>query len=380
MPNPNTLPMDVIADVNIIVSPQAPIQPTFNQGLIVGSSAHISSATRVKKYYSAAAMLTDGFVSTDPEYIAAVLYFSQQPSPSVLWVGRQDLTASETVLAALQACRAANYQWWACYACTAVKADHEAIAAWAQAATPPVCYFFDTSDSDVPTGTAGSVGLALQALSYNRVFGQYSTDQSAAYPNNNYAGAAAMGVAMALNTGLDNSYFTMKFKTETGIATEPLTPTQIAAIEGANLNLYLSYGNAYNLLEQGVVANGQFFDEILNLDMLKSDIQYNIMNLLVENPSIRQTDAGQTQLIHAVNEACEAAKNRGFVASGVWKGAQILNLKSGDPLPNGYLCQSAQYSKQSTGDRQARKAMPIYVAIAEAGSVHSLSISVTVQR
>jgi hypothetical protein len=38
-------------------------------------------------------MLTDGFVITDPEYIAAQLYFSQEPQPQSLIVGRQDGTA-----------------------------------------------------------------------------------------------------------------------------------------------------------------------------------------------------------------------------------------------------------------------------------------------
>lgn len=460
MASPATLPLSEIVDVEIFVSPQAPPLPTFNQGLIVGPSTHIPSVgglnPRIRQYASLAAMSTDGFLITDPEYIAASLYFGQSPPPAILWIGRQDLTAIETVainaggtgysvgdkltvtqggaslgivqvttapggvitglsvfqggtgyavanglattggtgtgatvniltigesaLQALQACRIASLQWWACMVTDAAKADHEAIAAWIQTATPVGCYFFTTADADALSGIAGNVFSVLKAANYNRVFGQYSTTQSGAFPNNAYACAAAMGIAMGLNTGLANSAFTMKFKTEVGVATEPLSLTSVGVIEGNNGNLYLSYGNTFSFLEQGVVSNAQFFDEILNLDMLSSAIQFAIMDLLVGSPKIPQTDAGQTQLIAAVNDALEAAYVRGFIGSGVWNGVQILNLKPGQSLPKGYSVQSPPYSQQSASDRQARKSMPIYAAIIEAGAVHSVLIGVYVQR
>src|SRR6185437_2053660 len=460
MSSPATLPLSQIVDVEIFVSPQAPPLPTFNQGLIIGPSAHIPSVggvnPRIRQYATLAAMVTDGFLTTDPEYISASLYFGQNPPPQLLWIGRQDLTAiatvtlaaggtgyslndiltvtqggaslgevivtgvnagvitsiavqqggtgysvantlataggtgvgatvnitaiGETALQAVQACRTASLEWWAVMVTDAAKADHEAIAAYMQTATPVGCYFFTTSDADALAGTAGNVFSALKALNYNRVFGQYATTQSGAFPNNAYACAAAMGIAMGSNTGLANSAFTMKFKTEVGVATEPLSLTSIGVIEGNNGNLYLSYGNTFTLLEQGVVANAQFFDEILNLDMLSSAIQFAIMDLLVGSPKIPQTDAGQTQLIAAVNDALEAAYVRGFLGSGEWNGVQILNLKPGQSLPKGYSVQSPPYSQQSTSDRQARKSMPIYAAIIEAGAVHSVLIGIYVQR
>lgn len=286
----------------------------------------------------------------------------------------------ESALDAVQACRAANFLWYAFMVTDAVKADHEAIAAWAQSAAPSVLYFFGTHDADVPGGIVGNIFSVLKAGAYNRVFGLYSTDQNGLFPNNIYIAAAAMGVAMGMNTGLANSFFTMKFKTLTGIAVEPLDLTTIQTIEGNNGNLYLSYGNSYSFMEQGVVSDGQFVDEIVNLDMLVSDMQYSVLNLLAANPAIPQTDAGETQLIHAVNQACERARVRGFIAAGVWQGQQLLNLNPGDPVPNGYLCQAQSFATQSASDRQARKAMPIYVAITEAGAIHSILIGVYVQR
>lgn len=381
MPIPNQ-PLSVVCNVSVNISPVAAATPTFNQALIVGPSTVIpasgGSNPRIRQYPSVAAMLSDGFTLVEPETIAAQLYFGQTPAPQTLWVGRQDV--SESPLQALQACRTASPNWWACMVTSAVTADHEAIATWIQSATPQGMYFYVTSDAAVLANTVGNVLVTLQSAQYSRAFGLYSTTQSGAYPNNAYAAAAVQGVVMGLNTGLANSNFTSKFKVLTGIAAELLTATQIGGIEGANGNIYTAVGNTYNWLEQGVCANGQYLDEVLNLDMLASDLQYSMVNALISAPSIPHTNAGETQLLAIANQVCERAVIRGFIAPGVWNGQQVLNLAPGTPLPKGYFCQADVFANQSDSDRQARKAMPIYVTFVEAGSMHSITIGVYVQR
>jgi hypothetical protein len=293
----------------------------------------------------------------------------------------------ESPLVALQICRSVNNTWYSCFVTSAATADHLAIAAWIQGTTPASFYFFTTGDTEVLNNVPNNIFAQMKALLYTRVMGIYSTTQSGVFPNNIYAGAALMGTAMGLNTGLANSFFDMMFKTLTGIAVEPLTQTQVNGIAGTpgsgtgnNGNVYVNYASAYSITMSGTVPSGQFFDEILNLDMLTSDIQFSIINLLTGNPSIPQTDAGQTQLLHAVNGAAERARVRGFIAKGTWNGVGILNLIAGDVLPSGYLAQSPAYSTQAASDRASRKAMPIYLAIIEAGAVHFVLIGVYVQR
>jgi hypothetical protein len=424
--------------------------------LVLGSSDVIPADERLRLYASTAEMLSDGFSNTDPEYLAALLYFGQSPAPNHLWVGRQDTTVGsllafdinaggtgysegdvltvvqagatsatltvtavdagtgavteaeittdganhsvadglattvapsggtgctidatevspETILEALQACRAKNFSWYVCMACDAVKADHLLIAAWVETATPTSVYAFTTEDADVPLGTAENIFEQLKNDSYGRTIGQYSTD-------NPYAIAAIMGYAMGQNTGLANSAYTLKFKREVGVETESLTSTQITNIEENNGNLYLSYANYYNIFEQGKMANGQFFDEVINLDMLSNNIQLSVMDLLYQNPKIPQTDMGVTFIIHQINIACDQAVNLGFLAPGTWTGLPVLNLNTGDVLPKGYLVQAPAIASQAPADREARKSPPIYVAIKEAGAIHSVLIGVYVNR
>jgi hypothetical protein len=457
------LPLSDVVDVAISVSPQLPATPTFNQGAIVGSSAVIPSVAgtaplRMRLYSSLAGMVADGFSISEPEYIAASLYFAN--GATLLWVGRQDLTALQTViihsgnagtgyavndivtvvqgggslgqvkitavtggvptavavvsgsqgtgyslgtalattggtgtglevditaigetcLQAVQACRLASPNWWSIVALNATDTDSIAIGEWAQSQAPQCMYMYTTSSTDVLNNVTGNVLATLKAGNYSRAFGVYSTTQSGLYPNNIYAAVAAMGKAMGLNTGLANSFFTMKFKTLTGIFPELWTESTKAIVENNNGNVYVNYGNAYTWLEQGVVADGQFFDEILNLDMLASDYQYSVIDVLISNPSVAQDELGQTQIINAIDSANGRAATRGFLAGGVWEGVTILNLTTGDPIPLGYKTQSPPYTTQSPSDRQARKSVPVYVAIIEAGAIHSVLIGVYVQR
>jgi hypothetical protein len=97
------LALSNLIDISVTVSPGAVVAPTFNQGLFVGPSTAIPSYganSRLRQYPSTAAMLADGFTSSEPEYIAAQIYFSQTPAPQFIWIGRQDLTAIKTALPA----------------------------------------------------------------------------------------------------------------------------------------------------------------------------------------------------------------------------------------------------------------------------------------
>ena len=96
IPLPLTQSLNSVIDVVVSVSPQAAPRTLFNQALFIGTAAHLSSQTvRIKRYDAnfATEMVADGFATTDPEYIAANLYFGQEPTPQYLWIGRQDLTA-----------------------------------------------------------------------------------------------------------------------------------------------------------------------------------------------------------------------------------------------------------------------------------------------
>jgi Protein of unknown function (DUF3383) len=95
------LPVSEIIVINVSVAAQAIAPASFNQGLIVGPSTVIPSYganARLRQYASLAAMVSDGFTTSSPEYIAAQLYFSANQPAQFVWIGRNDLTAIQTVI------------------------------------------------------------------------------------------------------------------------------------------------------------------------------------------------------------------------------------------------------------------------------------------
>ncbi|HBC94295.1 MAG TPA: hypothetical protein DCZ10_15710 [Pelotomaculum sp.] len=224
----------------------------------------------------------------------------------------------------------------------------------------------------VDTDGAGSIMSDLKEKQYMRTLGQYSTVTDAA--------AAILGYAMGANTGVANSAYTLAYKTEVGVSTEDLTLTQVATIKGQNGNVYISRGNTYNLFEQGIMADGTPFDEVINLDMLSNDIQLACMDLLTSVRKVPQTEDGVTMLIDAITGPCVDARNRGFIAPGVWKAEPILTLNTGDALSQGFLVLSESIASQSASDRSARISPPIYVPIKLAGAIEHVNITVKVNR
>lgn len=286
-----------------------------------------------------------------------------------------DITAgTESFTSALRACRLANAEWYGAYVCGVTdEADVLELSAYAQQAEPTMALFYDNLiTAGVLEGYKTNILAQLVALKYNKVFPMISKTA--------YKAVSAMAYALRNNTQLANSAYTMKFKQLPGCTVDNFSATEVANIEKYNGNVYINRGSYYDMLEQGTMPNGQFFDEVLSLDMIKNDIQLNIMDKLYKAPKVPQTESGITTLVDACNSACQKYVTIGFLAPGLWTGDAILNLKNGDLLNTGYLVQSEAINNQSVADREARKAPPIYVAIKEAGAIHSVTIGVYVVR
>lgn len=377
-----------IVKVDINLSAKAAARKGFNVGLILGSSDVIPVSERVRVYTSPAAMLADGFANTSDEYVAAQLYFNQSPQPDKLCVGVIDTANSEDKATAMEACRLANSEWYEFVALGAADAESEALAAWAESATPRTLHMYTTHSSDVlqptydeddPTEQIQDVFMKLKANNYRRSWGVYNS-------GNANAAAAWMGKANGLNSGTAGSMFTMAYKSAVGITTDSLTEAQVQYVAGSrtttgnNGNVYVTRAEDYDLLQQGYMADGTSFDEIMGLDMLENDIILNVMDLLAQSRKVPQTRAGVASIINVINQACDKHVRTGFIAPGQWNGPQCLELMTGDYLDAGYLVQSDDLDSQPQADRDKRISPTIYVCAKLAGAIEFVVIEVNVNR
>lgn len=380
---PQGLPVSNVVNVDVIMSPRAAAGRNFGALLILGSSTTIPVSERIRLYASAEDIGND-FGLDSPEYQAATVYFSQSPTPQEVYVGRwaktlattesgETETLTEAVNAVLQ------YTNW--YGLGV--ADSEAIddAEWLNVASAiesaSLSRILAITVSDTQTiDTASTTDLAsrLKAAKYARTFVQYSTSSK-------YAALSAFSRAFTVNFNGSNTTITLKFKQEPGITYEALTVNQAAALDSKNCNVFVYYQNDTAILQQGVMANGDFFDERHGLDWLQNYVQTNLFNMLYTSTSkVPQTDAGVTRLLANVEQSMDQAVTNGLVAPGVWSGGPVGQLASGETLTKGYYVYAQPLAEQAQSDREARKAPLIQVACKLAGAVHFADVQINVVR
>lgn len=304
-------------------------------------------------------------------------------------------TAGETPLQAVAACRSANPAWYACsFVATATDSDYLALSAFIEAATPHSLFFVTSGETAILNNAPNNLFAEMKAQAFQRTFPVYSTTQSGTAPNNVYAACAAMGIAMGRNTGAPGSYFDLMFKPVAGVAYEPLSQTQLNSISGTvnrslvglNANVYLNYANgAYAFFQSATMSDGTFFDEVLNLDMLQSDMQTSAANLLTSVNALPITNQGVNQMAAVLAGACARSQQIGFIApAGIWNGVSIGvgngAINPGDSLPNGFKVYAPPVSTLSQAQRSTRQLPPMTVALIAAQSAHSLVVTIQVQQ
>ena len=252
--------------------------------------------------------------------------------------------------------------------------DHLDVSSLIGAASDSRIYGITTNAAAVLDATSTTdIASKVKAAGYGRSFVQYSQV--------NYAAASAVGRAFTVNFLGNNTTITLKFKQEPGITAETVTAQQADTLQAKNCNVFVRYANDTAIIQEGVMANGDFFDERHGLDWLQNYVQNNLWNLLYTSTTkIPQTEAGVTRLLTNVEQSMDQSVTNGLVAPGLWNGGSIGQLSPGDTLTKGYYVYAAPLSTQAQADREARKAPVIQVACKLAGAVHFADVLIDVVR
>lgn len=377
------LPVSNVVNVDVIMSPTAATGRNFGSLLILGTSTVIPVSERIRLYTGSEEIGAD-FGEDSPEYAAALVYFSQSPQPTQVYVGRWAKTLAtaesgsvETLAQAITAVLQFT-NWYGLGIADdedLTAAEITATAAAIQASNLSRVFAVTSDDSGIiDSASTTDIASTLKAAGYGRTFVQYSTKSK-------YAALSAFGRAFTVNFTGNNTTITLKFKTEPGVTYETLTSSQAAAVDAKNANVYVYYANDTAILQQGVMSNGDFFDERHGLDWLQNYVQTNLFNLLYTSTTkIPQTEAGITRLLSNVEQSLDQAVSNGLVAPGVWNGGDIGQISAGDTLTKGYYVYAQPLSSQAQADREARKAPLIQAAIKLAGAVHYADVQINVVR
>ncbi|MFZ5936589.1 DUF3383 domain-containing protein [Pseudomonas sp. HS6-2] len=284
---------------------------------------------------------------------------------------------AETLLSCVTALASMSANWYGLQVADATPTDADllGVSAFIEGASPSRIFGITTQNPLALDGTSTTdIAYKLKAALYKRTFCQYSSSSA-------YAVASIFGRAFTVNFQGNNTTITLKFKQEPGVTAEGLNTTQAAALKAKNCNVFVKYDNDTAIIQEGVMSNGFFFDEVHGLDWLQDDVQTAVYNLLYTSTTkIPQTDAGINRIVTTVNERLEQAVTNGLVAPGQWNGPAFGALTSGQYLSTGYYTYAPPISTQAQADREARKAPVIQSAIKLAGAVHFVDVIINVNR
>jgi Protein of unknown function (DUF3383) len=265
--------------------------------------------------------------------------------------------------------------WYALTILGAADSDHLAVAPFIEATTSKHVYGVSTQEAGVLSSVSTTdIAYLLDQLNYTRTVTQYSSSSP-------YAVCSLFGRILTVDYTANNSVITLMYKQEPGILPEQLSASQIGVLEGKTCNVFVAYNNSTAIIEQGKVASGDFLDTIIGTDWLALNIQTDLYNLLYTSTSkIPQTDAGNNILAAAIENRCSQGVSNGLLAPGVWQSGGFGALKQGDYLPKGFYVYAPPISTQSAADRAARKSVAFQVAAKLAGAIHTVNVTINVNR
>lgn len=176
-----------------------------------------------------------------------------------------------------------------------------------------------------------------------------------------------------------NTAKTNKFKQQPLVISDANITTNIAdKCDALGINYYTDV-RSYNMVAEGEMLGGEWIDVTVFKDAFLDYIQVEAFNYIARN-NVPQDDDGQQALIGALLIVGAMFNRNGSISTGTWTLGPIGNLKTGDYVEDGYYFYSDPLALQTTADREARKGMPINVALKYSGFMHSADILITLNQ
>lgn len=392
------LNIDPVVRVDVNVGATTASAGVFDVGAILtpstgtangtGGGAVLSTTHRYAEYSSAAEVLNGItnvaplFEATTDVYLAAVKYFGVDPAPAKLVVIYYDTSndTTETPTSAMLDAIDKGSEFYAVYyspitneTAANIKTNIASIASALDSLNRGV-EFYGVTGAVSDAVAAGGVLSDMAASGTRRAIGMYcasATDDA----------AGLMGASMGLARKNDSNAFALCYKSVASATAADVTQTQVVSIKNLNGNVLVQRTRARAYIENGAVASGLRFDDVLYLDRMAYDIQQTIYEMIANSPTkLPQRDQTSALFVNAIGQALDVYYNMGVLAEAAWRGAPIGEVQPGDIIDHGHSeFAIGSYDDQSVADRALHKAVPITVLLCLSGSVESIVITVDVQ-
>jgi hypothetical protein len=335
---------DVIVNITDLTRPTT--VAGFGLPLILGVTASITGTKDTYKEYTSTTEVAVDYASTTDEYKAAAALFAQDPSPdkvAIINVTRTTPTAVPADLTdALDDIMAAGKtNWYWLITTSKVVEDIDAVGTWVDANKKLFGVGFN--DATLSNITELAAGLASE-----RAF-VFAHKTPAEFPE-----AALIGKLAPKDVGS----WTAKFKNLVGVKNPGYTAAEISTLE---IGKVFTYTEKMGVLQttEGMTTAGTFIDVTVAKDWLKTNIETEVMSVLINSDKVPYTDEGITQVVDAVKSVLRKA-----VVQGMLSDFSVTAPKAADI---------------STTDKTNRTLPDINFTATLAGAIHKVTITGVVQ-
>ena len=396
-------PLDDIVKCDIEISSPASSDATFDSILLVvpgpkeAGARSIDKTTAVSK---ADELLDYGFTVDDAAYAAAIVAFSQSPSPDELYICIRKETGNEAggesgaggsgneqegtekkgtdgaegdTEAAEPEAQAETAQGYEDIRTTLSRASREAAfygihitefrdkgdiegaVAWAEANEKMFAFeYFDYANCPV------------ENFSYYRSFCMYAGDadgygSDGQPPENRYAALAWMAKCFGYDPGTE----TWHLKELATIVPSALSTDQKKELANSHINTFLRYAGC-NCTIGGYTLAGEWIDVIRFRDWLKAEMQINVFNALKVNRKVPYTDGGIGLIEGKMEETLKKGQDIGGIAPTQYG-------TDGDTV-YGYTVIVPRASDLTEAMRKSRKLTGCRYTARLAGAIHAVEI------
>ena len=371
-----------VVNVGVDWAPIAAATRNFGALLIVGTAGVLSDNELVRSYTSLSALEQD-FNQSTSEYQAAQIFFSQNPQPSIVYVGAWQST--ETPTQCVSRLRQGTNAWYAVFFAVTEKsaltsAQINNISNFIEGCATPSLFLVNTQDDAVPSGSTTDVASTLP--NNRRTIVMYS-GQSA------FAVCGLFGLFATVDYSGSNTIITAFGKQLQGVTADNLTDAQAKYLTQKKVNYYSQYNIGTAFVANGVtcytpstsgttVNNASYYiDTVIGADALQNAIQVKVANFFMENNTVPYDPSGIALLKGQILQVCKQFVTNGWIARGqTWKLGSVGSLKTGSVLSQGYYLYFNKLSSVSQATIEARQAPPATLCVNVAGSIQSVTIDV----
>lgn len=317
------------------------------------------SATSTKVYQNLQQVASDYTLGTEPEYLAAQIYFNN--GGNTLLIFQQGSGVSDT--AAIEALLTSYSNFiWVTFVEAKTESELETISQALSASTQQLTkYLAQTIASTAGVDTtsnlvsAGCTNIALL----------YSTESSVTP----YSAIFIPAYFSRININQANSIKSITFTQITGVSPADITPTTLDSLYSGNWNVVVNLANRYTILDGGKMVDGQPIHSAWGFAIFNKDCQDTVTDLLVDKLSYQ--DSSNVVIENALAQVCNYYVTSGLIGTNktynqetqtvVYNGINYELITQGSVLNLGYLIYSIPISSASAADIAANRIPPIYI-------------------